>query len=148
MADGFDLTLRTAVYRHFAATGQSPTLEAMREVTGATSEDVIDGYRRLYARRLLVPAADFASIRMAPPFSGVPTQHRADVNGIEYFANCAWDAFGVVAALGGTGDVRSRCEQTLEPLVLHLTPDGPPASDWLFHCVVPASKWWNDIVFT
>jgi hypothetical protein len=146
--DAFDATLRTAVYRHFATTGQSPTLDAMREATGATTEQVTDGYRRLYATRMLVPADDFASIRMAPPFSGVHTQHRADVNGREYFANCAWDAFGVVAALGGKGRVLSRCEFTLEPLVLHLTPDGPPASGWLFHCVVPAADWWNDIGFT
>jgi alkylmercury lyase-like protein len=146
--DAFDMTLRTAVYRHFATTGQSPTLDDMRETIGATSEQVREGYRRLYAKRMLVPAGDFASIRMAPPFSGVPTQHRATVNGTEYFANCAWDAFGVVAALGGTGSVLSRCEQTLEPLVLHLTPDGPPSSAWLFHCVVPAAEWWNDIAFT
>ncbi len=85
---------------------------------------------------------------MAPPFSGVPTQHRATIGGTEYAANCAWDAFGVVAALGGTGEVTSRCEETLVPLVLHLTPDGPPSSEWLFHCVVPAVDWWNDIVFT
>jgi hypothetical protein len=148
MDDTFDLALRTAVYRHFAATGRSPTLEAMGAAVGATGEQVQDGYRRLYARRMLVPAGDFASIRMAPPFSGIPTQHRAKVKGMEYFANCAWDAFGVVAALGGTGDVLSRCEHTLEPLALHLTPAGPPASGWRFHCVVPAAKWWNDIVFT
>jgi Alkylmercury lyase len=98
--DTFDVTLRTAVYRHFATTGQSPTLDAMREAIGATSEQVRDGYRRLYAKRMLVPAGDFASIRMAPPFAGVHTQHRAMVSGTEYFANCAWDAFGVVAALG------------------------------------------------
>jgi hypothetical protein len=70
------------------------------------------------------------------------------VNGTHYFANCAWDAFGIVTALGRTGDVLSRCEQTLEPLALHLTADGPPSSDWLFHCVVPATDWWTDIVFT
>jgi hypothetical protein len=148
MDNTLDATLRTAVYRHFASTGQSPTLEAMREAIGATDEQVLDGYRRLYAKRMLVPAEDFASIRMAPPFSGIPTQHRVTVNGTQYFANCAWDAFGVVTALGRTGDVLSRCEQTLEPLVLHLTPDGPGASGWLFHCVVPAAEWWNDIVFT
>lgn len=144
----FDVTLRTAVYRHFASTGLSPTLEAVCEAIGATSEQVRDGYRRLYGQRMLVPSDDFASIRMAPPFSGVPTQHRATVDGTEYFANCAWDAFGVVTALGGTGDVFSRCEQTFEPLVLHLPEEGPPPSGWLFHCVVPAAEWWNDIVFT
>jgi hypothetical protein len=148
MDDDFDLTLRTAVYRHFASTGLSPTLDAMRVASGATNEQVIDAYRRLYAKRMLVPAGDFTFIRMAPPFSGIATQHRVTVDGTEYFANCAWDAFGIVSALGGTGDVLSRCEQTREPLVLHLTPDGPPPSRWLFHCVVPAAKWWNDIVFT
>src|SRR5262249_43324605 len=125
-----------------------PTLDAMREAVDATSEQVSDGYRRLYARRMLVPGGDFASIQMAPPFSGVPTQHRVTVKEKEYFANCAWDAFGVISALGGTGDVVSRCERTLEPLVLHLTEDGPAPSGWLFHCVVPAKDWWNDIVFT
>jgi hypothetical protein len=148
MDDTFDLTLRTAVYRHFASTGRSPTLDAMREATGATSEQVRDGYRRLYAKRMLVPADDLATIRMAPPFAGVPTQHRAAVEGKEYFGNCAWDAFGVVSALGGAGEVRSRCEHTLEPLHLHLTPEGPPPSAWRFHCVVPAAEWWNDIGFT
>ena len=148
MDNAFDVTLRTAVYRHFADTGQSPSLDAMSEAIGATSEQVTDGYRRLYAKRMLVPADDFASIRMAPPFSGVATQHRATVKGKEYFANCAWDAFGVVAALGGTGEVLSRCEQTLQPLRLRLTPDGQLPSAWLFHCVVPAADWWKDIVFT
>lgn len=148
ITDIFDLALRTAAYAYFASTGQSPTLAAMREATGATTEQVKEGYRRLYAKRMLVPAGDFESITMAPPFSGVSTQHRAIVKDKEYFANCAWDAFGVVSALGGTGRVLSRCEQTLEPLVLDLTPAGPPASGWLFHCVVPAANWWNDIVFT
>ncbi len=148
MDESFDLTLRTAVYRHFATTGQSPTVAVMCEAIGATTEEIKEGYRRLHAKRMLVPAADFESIRMAPPFSGVSTQHRAIVNGTEYFANCAWDAFGVVAALGGAGDVRSRCEQSLEPLALDLSPAGPSPSSWLFHCVVPASQWWNNIVFT
>ncbi|HEY7171109.1 MAG TPA: organomercurial lyase [Vicinamibacterales bacterium] len=148
MDDTFDLTLRTAVYRHFASTGRPPTLEAMSIATGGTPRQVTDGYRRLHARRMLVPADDLVSIRMAPPFSGVPTQHTAVVNGIEYAANCAWDSFGIVAALGGTGDVSSRCEQTLEPLALRLTAEGPPPSPWLFHCVVPAARWWHDIVFT
>ena len=148
MDDAFDLALRTAVYRHFARTGQSPSLDAMSEATGGTNEHVREGYRRLYAKRMLVPSSDSASIRMAPPFSGVPTQHKAIVNGTEYFANCAWDAFGVVSALGGSGTVSSRCEQTLDPLVLDLTPAGPPASEWRFHCSVPASAWWKDIVFT
>jgi hypothetical protein len=85
---------------------------------------------------------------MAPPFSGVPTQHRVRANGVEYFAPCAWDTFGIIAALKTHAEVVSRCEQSLEPLRLEFGPDGPPASDWRFHCLVPAAAWWRDIVFT
>jgi len=85
---------------------------------------------------------------MAPPFSGVPTQHAVRVDGLSYFANCAWDALGVPAALHRNGEVRSRCEQSGEPLRLMVSLDGPTPSTWLFHCLVPAAKWWDDIVFT
>jgi hypothetical protein len=44
--------------------------------------------------------------------------------------------------------VHSRCEQTREPFRLDVSLDGPEPSDWLFHCLVPASSWWRDIVFT
>ena len=148
MRDDFDLQLRMAVYTHFADTGSSPTLDVMRGAMDATADEIRDGYRRLHAKRMLVPDASVESIRMAPPFSGVATQHRVHVKGTAYFANCAWDAFGVVCALGGSGDVESRCEHTREPLELHLTPDGPPASEWVFHCVVPAAHWWDNIAFT
>jgi len=44
--------------------------------------------------------------------------------------------------------VHSRCEQTLEPLELEVSDREPEASDWVFHGVVPAAKWWDNIVFT
>jgi len=91
---------------------------------------------------------DGASIRMAPPFSGVPTQNRVTAAGVSYYANCAWDALGIPAALHKPATVHSRCEQSLEPLELTVSDERPGPSDWRFHCVVPASQWWDDIVFT
>src|SRR5689334_21625573 len=110
MDDAFDLKLRTAVYRHFADTGRAPALAAMRDAMGAAADQIQDGYRPTYRKRMLAPRDDFSSIVMAPPFSGVPTQHQARVNGTDYFASCAWDFFGIVSALGGTGEIASRCE--------------------------------------
>jgi hypothetical protein len=111
-------------------------------------ESVLDAYRRLRAQRLLVIEADGSSIRMASPFSGVPTQHVVEAGEIKYFANCAWDALGVLAALQKPGTIHSRCEQSGEPFHLNVGLQGPEPSDWLFHCLVPAAKWWDDIVFT
>ena len=144
----FDLQVRTEVYRHFAAHASAPTVTDICRTTGGSPAAVKEAYGRLYAKRMLVPMPDGETVRMAPPFSGIPTQHRVRANGRDYFANCAWDAFGIPAALHTDAEVVSRCEQSGEPLRLRLGPDGPPSSRWLFHVAVPAAHWWHDIVYT
>ncbi len=144
----FDTRVKMAVYRHIADTGQRPSPDRIAEGVGTSREAVLESYGRLAAQRLLVLEADGASIRMASPFSGVPTQHVVVSEGRQYFANCAWDALGIVAALQRQGTVFSRCEQSGEPYRLEVGVDGPEPSDWWFHCLVPAAQWWDDIVFT
>jgi len=144
----FDIDVKLAVYRHFARTGTGPTADDVAAVVASDRDAVLEAYGRLRALRVLVLEADGATIRMAPPFSGVPTQHRVEAGGVGYWANCAWDAFGVIAALGSAGTIHSRCEQSREPLRLDVGPEGPAPCDWLFHCEVPAAHWWDDITFT
>jgi hypothetical protein len=144
----FDTQVKLAVYSHFAETGRSPSPADVAERIDSESEHVLESYQRLRAQRLLVLEAERTSIRMAPPFSGTPTQHIVEANGIQYFANCAWDALGIPAALHQAATVHSRCAQSGEPFELNVGLQGPEASDWLFHCLVPAAKWWDDIVFT
>lgn len=145
----FDIQVKLAVYRYFAETGCRPSAEDVAGRVDSSVADVLDSYRRLRSQRLLVLEPDGRSIRMASPFSGVPTQHVVEADGVRYFANCAWDALGVPAALHKRATVHSRCEQSGEPLHLNVGLKGPdPSSDWLFHCLVPAAKWWDDIVFT
>jgi hypothetical protein len=118
------------------------------EKVRATPAAIKEAYARLRASRLLLLEPDGVTIRMAPPFSGVPTQHHVIVDGVHYYANCAWDALGIPAALHRPGLIHSRCEQSLEPLHLEVGVNGPEPSTWLFHCLVPAAKWWDDLVFT
>ena len=95
----FGTQTKLAIYRHFAETGQRPSLEVVAERVRADVRGVREAYLRLRAQRVLVLEPDGVSIRMAPPFSGVPTQHVVVVDHTKYFANCAWDSFGIPAAL-------------------------------------------------
>ena len=115
-----DTQTKLAIYRHFAETGQRPSLEVVAERVRADVSIVREAYVRLCAQRVLVLEPDGVSIRMAPPFSGIPTQHVLIVDETKYFANCAWDSFGIPAALHRPGQVQSRCEQSGEPLRTHL----------------------------
>jgi hypothetical protein len=143
-----DTQTKLAIYRHFAETGARPSLQFVAECVGADLSSVRAAYAQLRAQRVLVLETDGESIRMAPPFSGVLTQHVVIVDGTKYFANCAWDSFGIPAALHRPGLIHSRCEQSGELLNLEISLAGPSLSGWLFHCLVPAAKWWDDIVFT
>jgi alkylmercury lyase-like protein len=144
----FNTQVKLAVYRHFASTGKAPTAPAIAEELETPPNKIIEAYRQLRASRVLLLEADGQTIRMAPPWSGVPTQHRVRVAAVDYFANCAWDALGIPAALHQPGTVYSRCEQSREPLQLEVALDGPGESSWLFHSLVPAAHWWQDLVFT
>lgn len=144
----FDTQIKLAVYHHFAETGRGPSVEEVAERTSSDAESVLGAYQRLRAQRLLVLEPDGSSIRMASPFSGIPTQHIVEADGIQYFANCAWDSLGILAALQKPGMVHSECGQSGEPFHLSVGTQGPESSNWLFHCLVPAAHWWDDIVFT
>jgi len=135
-----DTQTKLAIYRHFAETGQRPSLEIIAERVGSDVSSVREAYVRLRAQRVLVLEADGASIRMAPPFSGVPTQHVVIVDETKYFANCAWDSFGIPAALHRPGRIHSCCEQSGEPLNLEIGFEGPPPCSWLFHCLLPVGR--------
>jgi hypothetical protein len=140
--------VKLAVYRHFAETGGPPSADDIARRVRSDPERVLEAFAGLRSQRVLVLEADGSSIRMAPPFSGVPTQHVVRAGGREYFANCGWDALGIPAALHEPATVHSRCEQSGEPFTLEVGLFGPAPSDWLFHCLVPAAHWWDDIVFT
>ena len=144
----FDTRVKVAIYRATAESGSPPLLEEVAQKVGASPAATKEAYARLRASRLLLLEPDGITIRMAPPFSGVPTQHHVTVGGVHYYANCAWDALGIPAALHRPGVVHSGCGQSLEPLHLQIDVKGPEPSSWVFHCLVPAAKWWDDLVFT
>src|SRR6266513_6483581 len=98
-----DTQTKLAIYRHFAETSQRPSLQVVAERVHVDVSSVREAYLRLRAQRVLVLEPDGVSIRMAPPFSGVPTQHVVIVDDTKYFANCAWDSFGIPAALHRPG---------------------------------------------
>jgi hypothetical protein len=143
-----DTRVKQAIYLHFAATTQAPTVEQVAVSLGVAPAEVRDAFRRLFASRVLVLETDGETIRMAPPFSAVATPQRVRVAGRDYVANCAWDAFGIPAALRQPGVVTSRCGQSGEAVIFEIGLDAPPVSDWIFHCAVPAARWWQDIVHT
>jgi hypothetical protein len=143
-----DIRLRNETYGLFVALGRGPSAEEVSAATGSTPEQVREGWQRLHADHALVLNQAGTEIRMANPFSAVPTAYRVRASGRWWFANCAWDAFGVCAALRTDGRIETSCADCGEPLAVDVSDQQPSDTSLVFHCLVPASQWWDDIVFT
>lgn len=143
-----DLQLRNRTYGLFVDLGRAPTAAETATATGTTADEVRAGWRRLHDARALVLDSSGDEIRMANPFSAVPTAYRVEAAGRWWYANCAWDAFGVCAALGADGRIESSCPDCGEEFSVAVEDGRPDDERLVFYCLVPASAWWEDIVFT
>ena len=143
MIDERDLDLRRRTYAEFVGLGRAPAPEELGD-----RDEIVAGWRRLHDAHALVlnPATD--ELRMANPFSAVPTSYRVEAAGRWWYANCAWDAFGICAALHVDGLIETSCPDCGEPLRVGVHERRPDDDGLLFHCLVPAAHWWDDIVFT
>jgi hypothetical protein len=138
--DERDRALRNRIYAQLVELGRVPTIEE----TGGDGEAL----RRLHDEHALVLEADGSAIRMAAPFSGVPTPYRVRADGREWFGNCVWDAFGILAALGVDGHVSATCLDCGGALEVDVREGRPDRDDLVAHFLLPARRWWDDIVFT
>ncbi len=138
-----DLDLRRRTYGFFVEHRRAPLAAELGD-----AEQVIAGWRRLHTEHALVlnPATD--ELRMLNPFSVVPTAYRVQAGGRWWYGNCAWDAVGICAALHADGRIETSCPDCGEALSVQVRDGRPDDDSFLFHCLVPAAHWWDDIVFT
>jgi hypothetical protein len=145
--DDDDLRLRNLTYGLFVELGRAPTHAETALAAGSQAQEVLAGWRRLHDARALVVNGAQTEIRMANPFSAVPTAYRVEAAGRWWYGNCAWDAFGICVALRVDGRIETSCPDCGEPIAVAVRDGHPDDERLLFHCLVPAAHWWDDIVY-
>lgn len=143
-----DVAIRNFLYGHFVDTAQTPRVAHVVDEFGLSREDAEAAFRRLHEAHALVLERNTLEIRMLNPFSCVPSAWRVHAAERTWYSNCAWDSFAVCAALHTDGVVESSCADCGEPIVVEVREQRPVPDDYLFHVLVPARQWWDDIVFT
>lgn len=141
------LGVRNLTYRTFIALGRAPTIDEVAREAGLPGAEVEQAWRELHRAHALVLNAATAEIRMANPFSAVPTAYRVHAGGRWWYGNCAWDAVGICAALHADGRIETSCLDCGERITLAVRQRRVDDEHLLFHCLVPAAHWWDDIVF-
>ena len=149
MSDELETSVKLAIYEMTAETGRVPDASEVSSKLGIGENEVLTAFGRLQSKRLLLPEPeDPTRIRMAPPFSGVPTSFPVQADGKLYYANCVWDAYGVAAALHCDAISRASDGHTGEPLTLEVKNGRPVLQPYVAHFAVPAAHWWDNLIFT
>ena len=149
LMDGqFDNRVRLAIYDHFVTTGRAPVAAEIASEVGALPHEVEDAYRRLADAHVLVLAPGTPYIWMANPFSALPTPFVVTARGRDWWANCIWDALGILAMFDTDGIVKTSCPDCADPIELEVRAgELVSVGAETVHFSVPAANWWDDIGF-
>jgi alkylmercury lyase len=139
--------VRETIYTVTVATSRVPTMAEIAVHTGMHDDDVRGACRALADAHVVILRPDGRELWAAPPFSAVPTAFRVLAGSRTWFAPCAWDAFGIPAALKNDADIHARCAWTGETLPAG-TRGGRAYGIGVIHLEVPARHFWNDIIYT
>lgn len=147
--DELDVRIRNRIYSSFVSSGNAPTPAGVAAELGLAETEVEDAFRRLHEAHALVLRPGSLELMMLNPFSMVETAYRVEAPGRSWFANCAWDALGIPAVLRADGRIESACADCGERIELEVR-DGAlvEGEELLWHVLVPARRWWEDIAFT
>jgi hypothetical protein len=140
--------LRLLIYEVFAATGQPPEITQMANVLHLSEDDVLHALRSLDEMHSVFLTGDGRGVLMANPFSAVPTPFRVSADGVDYWANCAWDMLGVPAALGRDATIHATYaadDTTTEIQVVNGDVEGAPG---IVHFQQPFRAWYDDLSHT
>jgi hypothetical protein len=141
--------MRAFVYQSFAEASEAPTLREIARHFDLTDKQAADALSTLHERHALFLDADTPRIRFANPFSNIATPCQVTVGGRTYQANCAWDAFGVVAALhAADAIIRSACAHSGVPVHISVRDSQVGSTGEIVHFLVPFERWYEDLVFT
>lgn len=140
--------LRVFVYDQILARGFPPTVAeiaaAHRVSVGVARETLL----QLNIGKTILADKESGEIRMAGPFAATETDFRVESGGRVWWANCAWDAFGIGMILKEAVRIFSTCRDCGDALEVGCNPYTPPTDAGVVHFLLPARRWYDDIGFT
>jgi hypothetical protein len=89
-----------------------PSVEDTARHFNISTEEASELYRQLHHRHAIFLVPETLTVRMANPFSAIPTAFKVQANGKTYYASCAWDMLGIPAALHTDAIIEAVCTES------------------------------------
>ena len=125
-----------------------PSVDETARHFNISTEETTEYYKELHNRHAFFLDLDTLSVRMANPFSGIPTDFKVRANSKTYYANCAWDMLGIPAALHTDAVIEAVCTESNDTVQLEVKDGKVTNRELLVHFPLPFARWYDDLVFT
>lgn len=141
--------VRYFIYQQLAQTGRAPSPAYTAQVLGLTLAETQTAYQQLHQRHAILLQAGTNEVRMANPFSAIATDFIVEVGKARAWANCAWDALGIPAAVQADAKINAHCAQSGAPIHLEVRQGQFLGySTVIAHFAVPFANWYDDLIHT
>jgi len=141
--------MRSFVYEHIVEHGLPPSAERAADELSIEPAEARAAFEWLHDRHALFLDPESREVRMAFPFSGIPTPFRVRANGRSYRANCAWDMLGIPAALHSDAEIEAEYAEDGSPA--RLSVEGGQLRgdvDGFVHFPLPFGRWYENLIYT
>lgn len=142
------VALRVFVYDETLARGRPPSSAVIGARFDTSPREARRALASLNIGKTVLVDPRSGEIWMAGPFSAVASAYRVVSGSRDWWANCAWDMFGVSMIANERVLIETRCTDCAEPMTIACDPAVEPSDDAVVHFLLPASHWYDDIGFT
>jgi hypothetical protein len=143
-----DLAIRTFVYQHFVQEARPPSVAETATQFNLPDAEINHSYQLLHDNHFFFLEPGTTFIRMANPFSAIPTKFKVQIGSMTYWANCAWDMLGIPAALHQDAEITAVYEDTGETAVITVTDGQVQHNGGVVHFPLPVRQWYDDLILT
>jgi hypothetical protein len=140
--------IRASVYATFAREGRPPSPSELSASLGLPPAAVDAALRELHDMHAIVLTEAGDGVRMAHPFSAWPMGFVLRTGDRFWWGGCAWDSFGIVAALRERVEILTVCPSCGAELRYAASESSPPDAELVVRLPRPAAEWWEDVVAT
>jgi Alkylmercury lyase len=143
-----DAAFRHAVYQFIVTRGHVPKIHELAAALSRSEKIVRSGLQRLAGLHILVLQQDTSEILRAAPFWALPTAFHVQSGKRSWWASCVWDALAIPLMLRRDARVSSACACCDSAMELTVRRGRLLQARGVIHFAVPASRWYENIVFT
>lgn len=140
--------VRFTIMQHLADSGRAPSVEDLATELESSPHLVANALYRLEDAHAIALAPASTNVWMAHPFSAIPTPFPVETARIRYWANCAWDSFGIPAVLNVDSTTNTLCPDCGEELTVRIRGGELESNDTVVHFAVRPLQFWDNVGFT